>query len=269
MTNRISIGDIQLHVSDEGHGPPLLLVHGFPLDHTMWREQIRHFSGSRRVIAPDLRGFGKSDVTPGTVTMQRFADDLAKLLDALRVREPVCFCGLSMGGYIAWQFAELHRRRLGSLILCDTRAIADDAAGKRNRELVATRVLKDGPGFIADSMPEKLFSRKTHTNRAALVTETQDVIRRSPAEGVAAAARGMAARPDVSDRLGAIDVPTLVIAGAEDAISPPEEMRRIADAIPAAQFIAVPDAGHMAPLEEPAAVNKAIEEFFKGRESRV
>lgn len=264
MTNRISIGDIKLNVVDEGAGAPLLLIHGFPLDHTMWREQIRHFSEARRVIAPDLRGFGESDVTPGTVTMQRFADDLAKLLDALRIRVPVCFCGLSMGGYVAWQFAQLHRRRLGSLILCDTRAIADDEAGKRNRQVVATRVLNDGPAFIADSMPEKLFSKRTQADRPKLIAETQDVIRRTPAEGVAAAARGMAARPDVTSLLSGIDVPTLVIVGEEDAISPPDEMRRIADAITVSRFVCVPNAGHMAPLEEPAAVNTAIEEFLAG-----
>lgn len=264
MTDLITIGDVELNVRDEGPGEPLLLVHGFPLDHTMWREQIRHFSGSRRVIAPDLRGFGRSGVTPGTVTMQRFADDLAKLLDVLRIREPVCFCGLSMGGYIAWQFAQRHRRRLGSLILCDTRAIADDEAGKRNRAIIASRVLKDGPGFIADSMPEKLFSTRTHAENPELIAETQDVIRRSPPQGVAAAARGLAARPDVSAQLGAIDVPTLVVVGEEDAISPADEMQRIAESIPGAHFAAIPSAGHMAPLEAPVAVNTAIKDFLNG-----
>ena len=128
---RIRINDIHLNVLDEGQGPPLLLVHGFPLDHTMWREQIQHFRGTHRVIAPDLRGFGQSDVTPGTITMQRHAEDLAHLLDALRVKNPVCLCGLSMGGYIAWQFVQMHHGRLGSLILCDTKAGADDEAGKK------------------------------------------------------------------------------------------------------------------------------------------
>lgn len=259
---RIRINDIHLNVLDEGQGPPLLLVHGFPLDHTMWREQVRHFRGTRRVIAPDLRGFGDSDVTPGTVTMQRHADDLAHLLDALRVKEPVCLCGLSMGGYIAWQFAQLHRGKLGSLILCDTKAGADDEAGRKTREQVATRVLKQGPDFIATSMPEKLFSKKTLSDRGAIVTEIQTVIRRTKPEGIAAAARGMAARPDVTSLLPSLDVPTLVICGEEDAITPAEGMQKMAAAIPGAQYVAIAGAGHMAPLEDPAAVNAAIDSFL-------
>lgn len=259
---RISLGDIELNVLDEGWGPPLLLVHGFPLDHSMWHEQIRHFRNSRRVIAPDLRGFGQSGVTPGTVTMQRHAEDLARLLDALNIREPVCLCGLSMGGYVAFQFVQHYRRKVGSLILCDTRSIADDEVGKRNRELVATRVLKEGAEFLAASMPEKLFSAHTRSQNAEAVAETQAVIRRTNPDGIAASSRGMAARPDVTGRLASIDVPTLVVVGAEDAISPAAEMRTIADGIPAAQFVSVDGVGHMSPLEAPTAVNAAIDRFL-------
>src|SRR5687767_13095699 len=101
---KVPLSDGTLNVLDQGSGPPLLLVHGFPLDHTMWFGQIDHFSRRWRVIAPDLRGFGASTVTPGTVTMEQFADDLNALLDALGISEPVHLCGLSMGGYIGWQF---------------------------------------------------------------------------------------------------------------------------------------------------------------------
>lgn len=260
----ISIGDLDLNVLDEGRGPVLLLVHGFPLDHTMWRGQVRHFSRTHRVIAPDLRGFGNSGVTPGTVTMRRYADDCAQLLDALRVTEPVCLCGLSMGGYVAFQFFQHHRRRLSSLILCDTRAVADDAAGQKAREDLATRVLKEGPDFIASSMPEKLFAKRRLEAGDPIVTETQTLIRRTHPEGIAAASRGLAARPDVTGLLGSIDVPTLVVVGAEDAISKADEMRQIAAAIPGARFIEIAGAGHMSPLEDPAAVNAAIEEFLEG-----
>src|SRR5688572_20983782 len=108
----IQVGDIRLNVIEKGRGTPLLLVHGYPLDHSMWRGQIDGFADEFRVIAPDLRGFGLSDVTPGTVTMEQMADDLAALLDALAIQGPVVFCGLSMGGYVAWQFALRHRARL-------------------------------------------------------------------------------------------------------------------------------------------------------------
>ncbi|MEX2025908.1 MAG: alpha/beta fold hydrolase, partial [Pirellulaceae bacterium] len=106
---RITFGDISLTVTERGARVPLLLIHGFPLDHTMWSAQIDALARQNRVIAPDLRGFGGSDVTPGTVTMAQYADDLAQLLDAMQVREPVVFCGLSMGGYVAWQFWARHR----------------------------------------------------------------------------------------------------------------------------------------------------------------
>ena len=258
----IPIGDISLNVVDEGDGPPLLLVHGFPLDHTMWRAQIGHFSRNHRVIAPDLRGFGNSDVTGGTVGMERFADDLAALLDELKVTEPICFCGLSMGGYIAWPFLERHRERLGALILCDTRSAADSEETRSTRHGLAKKVLEDGPEFIAWTMPAKLFAAKTRENFPQLVEEVQTVIRGTAPAGIAAAARGMAARVDLTSLLPAIDLPTLVLVGEEDTISTVEEMRSIADSIPGAQFVVIPDAGHMAPLEAPSAVNAAIEGFL-------
>src|SRR5262245_55947000 len=110
--NPVRVGNMSFNVLQRGSGTPLLFVHGFPLDHTMWDAQVAEFSKDFRVIAPDLRGFGKSHVTPGTMTMEQFADDLAALLDELRVTEPIVFCGLSMGGYIAWQFWRRHSSRL-------------------------------------------------------------------------------------------------------------------------------------------------------------
>src|SRR4051812_18843041 len=116
---KVRVGDLEMHVVDRGEGGiPLLLVHGFPLDHTIWQPQINECAVRGRVIAPDLRGFGGSGVTTGTVTMERHADDLAGLLDALEVREPIVFCGLSMGGYVAWQFWRKYPERVRGLVLC-------------------------------------------------------------------------------------------------------------------------------------------------------
>src|SRR5438094_4929210 len=133
MRKLVAIPGSTLNVEEVGQGTPILFVHGFPLDHTMWRHQIADLSSDFRCIAPDLRGFGQSSVTAGTVTMEQFADDLAELLEALHVTEPIVFCGLSMGGYIAWQFARRHAPRLKGLILCDTRADPDapEAAADR------------------------------------------------------------------------------------------------------------------------------------------
>ncbi|MBX3437539.1 MAG: alpha/beta fold hydrolase [Planctomycetaceae bacterium] len=260
--HRIPLSNVELHTVDCGSGPPLLFVHGFPLDHTMWQGQIDHFAATHRVIAPDLRGFGKSEVKDQPVSMTTYADDLAELLDALSVSEPVSFCGLSMGGYIAWAFVERYRDRLASLILCDTRAAADNEAARRTREQTALRVLQEGPAFLADGMLEKLFAPQTRAQNAAIITETQNMIRSTSPTSVAAASRAMANRPDVTDRLAKIELPALLIAGEHDAISPPSEMREVAQALPRATFVEIADAGHMAPLEQPAPVNAAIEHFL-------
>lgn len=255
---KIDTGDLTLNCCVQGDGPPLLLVHGFPLDHSMWRHQIDAFSVSRRVIAPDLRGFGQSEVTSGTVTMDQFADDIAALLDWLNIVEPVVFCGLSMGGYIGWQFFQRHRRRLKALIQCDTRAVADTAEGVANREKLARLVLENGTEPVAAAMLPNLFAEGPTPDRQAVVEETRQAMLRTRPEGIAAASLGMSLRPDVTDILPAIDVPTLLIVGEDDRISTVEEMRGIAERIPDARFEIIPNAGHMSPLENPEPVNAAI-----------
>jgi pimeloyl-ACP methyl ester carboxylesterase len=254
--------DIEMSLVDRGSGPPLLWVHGFPLDHGMWRLQWEALSDERRVIAPDLRGFGQSTVTEGTVTMERFADDLAALLDALGVTEPVNFCGLSMGGYVAWQFWRKHADRLRALILCDTRAAADTPEAAAARFKMADAVLDAGSSLAAEAMLPKLFAPKTYDERPELVDEVRQVILRTDPRAIAAAQRGMAERPDMTAMLREIDVPALLIVGEHDAITPPEEMRRVTEAMPRAELVVVPDAGHMAPLENPGAVNAAIRRFL-------
>ncbi len=259
----LTASGMRFYVQDAGHGSPLLLVHGFPLDHSMWSPQVEAFSDTQRVVVPDLRGFGRSDATVGTVTMAQFADDLAAILDELGILEPVALCGLSMGGYVAWQFHRRHPQRLRSLILCDTRAAADTPEGRRVRLVTADRVLIDGPGFLAESMPEKLFAEQTRKQHPELIAATQRVIESTAAMGIAAASRGMAERPDVTGELSDIDVPTLVIVGEHDPISPPAEMRTIADRIRNAEYVEITGAGHMSTLEAPETVNAAIKRFLQ------
>ena len=258
----ISLGDISLNVVDRGRGTPLVLVHGFPLDHTMWQNQIDDLADVCRVIAPDLRGFGASGVTAGTVTMARMADDLTAMLDCLGVREPVAFCGLSMGGYVAWQFAQRHRSRLSKLILCDTRAVADSPEAAAGRLKTADRVLAEGASVVAESMLSKLFAPASLQEQPEIVEATRQVMLRSAPEGVAAALRGMAERPDVSGHLAEFDVSALVICGEHDSIAPLAEMRGIAERLPQAKFVEIKNAGHMAPLEQPSPVNAALREFL-------
>ena len=259
----VKVHEIDLHYVERGSGKPLVLVHGFPVDHTMWEHQISALSKTHRVIAPDLRGFGQSGVTAGLATMPRMADDLADLLDGLSIREPIVLCGLSMGGYVAWQFARRYPDRLAMLIACDTRAIADTAEAAANRIALAERVQKEGPAFVAESMLPKLFAPATIASQSPCVEATRAVILRTDPKGIAAASRGMAQRPDVTAWLGAINVPTLVICGQHDAISTVAEMRGISQAIPRAKFVEIADAGHMSPLEKPAEFNAAVSEFLR------
>jgi pimeloyl-ACP methyl ester carboxylesterase len=262
MMGKCIVRDIYLNVVEAGAGPPLLLVHGFPLDHTMWESQIGELAGDARVVAPDLRGFGASDAGGDIVSMEDFADDLAALLDALAVKEPLVFCGLSMGGYIAWQFFRRHRARLRGLILCDTRAEADTPAAAEARRVSAQRVLREGVGFLAEAMLEKLFAAETRQRRPEVVEATRRVMLAASPQGVAAALRGLAARPDASAWLPRMDLPTLVVCGQEDAISTVAEMRGIAARLPQARLVEVAGAGHMSPVEQPQAVNEAIRQFL-------
>lgn len=260
---QVIVGDIELGVSDRGSGPVLLLVHGFPLDHSMWKAQIEGLSCDFRVIAPDLRGFGSSDAGDRIAPMEQYADDLAGLLDAIGISDPVWLCGLSMGGYVAWQFWRRHRSRLNGLVLCDTRAEADTPDGARTRLESADRVLAEGVDFLCDAMIEKLFAPSTLRDRPGIVETVRSVMLGTPPEGAAAALRGMAARPDSLELLSQIDVPTLVICGEHDAISTVDEMRGIAHQIAGATFVQIPEAGHLSPLENPQQVNAAIRDFLQ------
>lgn len=259
----IRAGNVELSVIDRGQGLPILLAHGFPLDHTMWQGQIDELSKTHRVIAPDLRGFGASQVISGTTTMEQFADDLAALLDALQITQPIVFCGLSMGGYVAWQFWRRHAARLKGLVLCDTKSKADTSEAAAGRMKMVDHVLRAGAEVVAEAMPAKLFAPATYEKSPQVVARIKETIGRTAPEGIAAALRGMAVRPDMSGELRYIKVPALVVVGQHDSISPVEEMRDIANALPDSHFVVIPDAGHMAPLEEPARFNEALQAYLR------
>jgi 3-oxoadipate enol-lactonase len=262
--NKLTIRGIEMTYVDCGVGTPLLLVHGFPLDHSMWNAQIDAMADAEgcRVIAPDLRGLGQSEASPGVVTMEDMADDLASLLDELKIDEPVVFCGLSMGGYVAFQFALKYADRLAGLILCDTRAASDTPEMVATRRATAEEVLGEGSGNLVAGMIPKLFGKCSAGRCPQMVTALRQVMLENNRQGTASAALGMAERPDVTASLGKIDCPTLVIVGSEDAITPAAEMRSVAEAIPNCQFVEIPDCGHMSPMEKPDEVNAAIAQFI-------
>lgn len=259
---RVSVPGGELSVLEQGRGSPLLFVHGFPLDHSMWRSQIEFFSAHFRVIAPDLRGFGSSSVVEDKVTMDDHARDLFALLDALEIHEPTHVVALSMGGYIAFRMIEQAPSRLRSMVLCDTRSVADTPEVARGRLVAAERLEREGSAFLAETMVPRLFGPVTLQSQQDLVERIRSQILQGPAKGFAASQRGMAERPDSGGMLASIQIPTLVICGEADAISPPDEMRQIARSIPNARFCLIPGAGHMAPLECPNEVNGEIQSFL-------
>ncbi|MCH7685106.1 MAG: alpha/beta hydrolase [Planctomycetes bacterium] len=253
----------EFSVFDAGTGSPIVFVHGFPLNHTMWQGQLDAFADSYRVIAPDLRGFGNSGVTEGTLTMEQFADDLNAILDSLGITEPITYCGLSMGGYIGWQFVRKYGRRIKTLILCDTRAAADSPEGIENRHRLAETVLEHGPEPALKTMLPNLVSEKTSNEKPELLKQLREMIIGTDRRSIAAALLGMSQRPDSTAMLAEITTPTLVIAGAEDKLIPALEMKQMAEAIPEAKFVEIPHAGHMAPMEDPQTVNDAMARFLE------
>ncbi|MDO4558156.1 MAG: alpha/beta hydrolase [Planctomycetia bacterium] len=238
----------------------LLLIHGFPFDHRIWREQYQRLPEQNvRVIAPDLPGFGDSEPIPDAdcVTMDDYAVALIRLLDHLHGIAPVTVAGISMGGYIAMAMLERFPQRIDRLILCDTRSEADTPEVAASRLLVAKRALDEpNADFLADSMIPKLLSETTRKNRPQLETLVRSTMSAASPAGIAAAARGMALRPDRSHLLRKISIPVDFVVGVRDVFSPPEVMERMWKLVPesvASRLIRVPDAAHLAPLENPDA----------------
>lgn len=264
-TQRVTIGESTFNVAVEGSGQPILFVHGFPLDHSMWRFQFDEFSKRNQVICPDLPGFGQSPRGGVPLSMQSIADDLSKLLDALAIDEPVVFCGLSMGGYVGWQFWKHHRQRLSHLVACNTRAANDAPEVARARRIAAQSVRQTGSQTVADTMIEKLFYQFDDPANKQIVDSVYEVIMNTDAESIANGQLAMAARSDATHGLAAIDVPTLFVVGEHDVITPPEEMRQNSDLAPCSKLMTIKKAGHMSPLEQPIEFNRGLREFLDER----
>lgn len=261
----VPIGDTDLFFEDRGQGTPLLLVHGFPLSHRQWTDQLDALASTYRVLAPDLRGFGSSieGTVPPLLTMDALAEDLALLVQRMVGDEPVVFCGLSMGGYIGWQFWSQHADRLKALILCDTRADADGPQGVARRNEMADRVLREGSSAVADAMIPMLLSDETRDRQPAVTDAVRRMIVGTDPNTIAAAQRGMAQRPDMRHALSRIAVPTLLLVGEHDPLSTPETMAEMAADIPGARLVTVPHAGHLPPMENPAETNDALRTFLE------
>jgi pimeloyl-ACP methyl ester carboxylesterase/acyl-CoA thioesterase FadM len=260
-TQQFTVRGLSLTADVGGDGPALLFVHGFPLDRTMWRPLTAALTGWRR-IAPDLRGMGQSEGPDGGYQVTAYADDLAALLDTLHVERAVV-CGLSMGGYVAFEMLRRHPGRISALILMSTRATADDADGRAKRDTMIARVRRDGPAFLADDMTPRLLAPMSLQTMPEVVQQVRAMAAAGSPHGIAGALAAMRDRPDSTALLPTIRVPTLVLAGRDDQLIPVAAARAIADAIPGAQHAIIPSAGHLPPLEQPVNTGRVVREFLE------
>jgi 3-oxoadipate enol-lactonase len=259
---RLTVNGVNLAVEVRGEGPAILFVHGYPLDRTIWRDQIDSLEGYRR-IAPDLRGMGQSDAPDLGYGMGIYADDLAALLDALGVNE-VVLCGLSMGGYVIFEFLRRWRHRVRALILMDTRAEGDSTEGRRARDAAATRARDGGAGAVGGALLPKMLAPGSEERAPELVDRVRRMMAATPVAGMIGALAAMRDRHDSTGLLPTLaDLPTLVLVGEEDALAPPDAARRMATLIPGARLVVIPGAGHLPPVERPSETTAEIREFLR------
>jgi pimeloyl-ACP methyl ester carboxylesterase len=251
---------VSIEYDDIGNGVPLLLIHGFPLDRTLWRTQVAGLSQIYRVIAPDLRGFGHSSETDGeAVTMDQYAADLKSLLDSVNVKQAVVG-GISMGGYIALAFYAQYADRVKGLILANTRAVPDSEEAKQTRLANAQKVGEVGTGFLVDAMaPNMLGSR----SKPEIEITVRSMMARQHPAGVMSALRGMAARPDRTALLRFTTAPVLIVSGSQDVLIPPSDSEAMHALIPNSRLVIIPDAGHLSNLDKADAFNHVVREFYK------
>lgn len=242
--------------------PHLLLIHGFPLDHTLWQPNREALEQVAHVMAPDLLAFETAEEVPAVLTMEHFAEQLKAQLDANGIQRTV-LCGLSMGGYVALAFLERWPERVAGIILCNTRSIADTEEAKEGREATALDVLAKGSEVIARAMVPKLLSEKTRSTVPELAKTVEAMIARQRPEAIAAASRGMALRPDRTHVLRASDTPTLIITGENDALMPLATSEAMATAAPRSTLVVLPEAGHLSNMEAPDGFNSAVVDLLR------
>lgn len=256
----VPVNGISMAVDVEGDGPAVLFIHGFPFDRTMWRHLVAGLNGWTR-IAPDLRGMGLSDASRSGYSIRRYADDLVELMKVLGVERAVV-CGLSMGGYVAFELWRRYRDRISGLILANTRSAADTPEARTGRDQMIELVEREGPAALPPKLVPKLFGPSSLEAMPRVVEHVRTMILETPQAGIVGALTAMRDREDATPLLETIDVPTLVIAGGDDQIIPAEESREWAARIRNARLLEIPEAGHLTPLEQPIAVLREIREFL-------
>ena len=245
---------------DHGSGPPLVLLHGFPHDRTLWAPQFADPSLGVRRIAPDLPGFGESGPAD-EANLDCWADWVAAFLDSIEL-ERVIVGGLSMGGYLAFALWRRHPHRVNALVLADTRAGADSEDGRAKRRDMQSLARAEGAGAVADRMITGMVGKTTRAERPAVVATLNAMMRRATAPAISDALDALMDRPDSTPTLGTITVPTLVLCGEEDALTPVAESEALHAAIAGSTLGIIPRAGHASNIEDPAAFDGLLSRFL-------
>ncbi len=238
---------------------PVVLLHAFPLNGAMWARQVEALA-PRKVLAPHFPGFGGRP--PGEATLDAFARAALSDMDAAGIGTAVVV-GLSMGGYTAFRFHALAPERVAAMVLADTRAGADDEAGRAKRVDQAARVRREGVAWLADALLPALLGETTWRERPGVVEQVRGLVAQADAEGVARALEAMRDRPDSTPDLAGIRVPVLAVVGEEDTLTPLVEARKIAEGVPDGRLVVLPGAGHLANLEAPEAFNEALSGWLR------
>jgi pimeloyl-ACP methyl ester carboxylesterase len=258
----VTANQLSLSYDEKGSGIPLLWIHGYPLNKTIWKPQLEGLADLTRGLAIDLRGHGESQVTSGVYTMEMLADDCAAFLDALGITRPVILAGLSMGGYVGMAFCRRHADRLAGLILCATRAHSDSPQGKQNRSDSAALAMERGVPAAVAALQNKLLAPITYHRRPDLVDTMKAITESTPLDGLVGDLLGMRERPDSLSTLAAFEKPALILHGAEDQLMPVSEAEEMHATLPNARLEVIPDAGHLLNLEQPHAFNTAVRSFL-------
>jgi pimeloyl-ACP methyl ester carboxylesterase len=253
---------VVLHVRETGEGVPVVLLHAFPLSSAMWLEQRNDLADTCRVITPDLRGFGGSQLGFDEPSLDLMADDVAAVLDRLVLPE-VVLGGLSMGGYVAMAFLRRHPGRVSALLLADTKAGADpDAARDNRRRLADTLVEDDSTQVLVDEVLPALVGETTKRDQPLVQGRVRALLEAAPPAAAAWAQRAMAARPDSLDTLRKVDVPAVVILGDEDQLASRDDAEAMVEALPQGKLVLIPGAGHLSAVEAPGAFSTAVREIL-------
>ena len=254
---------IRLAYDDEGSGLPIVFLHAFPLNRSMWAPQVSALSTQFRTIAIDLRGHGESDAPLWSFSLDQYADDVAALLDHLNIPQAV-LVGLSMGGYVSLAFSRTYGSRLLGLMLADTRAQADTRDGRTGRFHLTQTAYTQGTEAVANTMLPKLLGATSLKNKPELVNRIRGTIQQNPVSGILVDLMAMAARPDSVAHLSAISCPTLVVLGDEDHTTPLADAQVMASQIPNARLAVIPAAGHLSNCEQPGLFNELLRGFVEG-----